>query len=696
MISFLGAVNYYRRYLPDLSTIIAPLDALRTSQWKWSKTEESAFEELKELLCSDRVLTLYDPKKKIKLDTDASSVGLGAVLSHYDDKEEHPIEYASRTLSKTERRYAEIDREALAIVWGIRKFHIYLYGNQFKLVTDHKPLTFIFDPEKKLPEMTANRITRWALLMMNYDYQIEYRNTKLHANCDVLSRLPKAVNHADEEDDCTTMFSVTMEESMLDADLVSTETRKDLVLSKVRTYIMEGWPQKFDNPTSQLADYWRRRLELSVELGCITWGTRVVIPGKLRKTVLEMLHVTHAGMTGMKMLARSYVWWPNLTGDIENLVKTCASCNKHGKSLPTLEDHPWCKPSGPWQRIHMDYCGEFLGHMWLVLQDAYSKWPEIHLMLSTKAGPTIKALRSIFSRTGIPCVVVSDQGPQFKADEMKAFMKINNIRFILAPTYHPRSNGLAERLVQTFKLAMKKMFESNVDLNQNLDNFLMTYRNTPHSVTGTTPAILMYNRPLRSNLQQLSPVDKIRVVNLQADKQEKLLNSKTPASRQFHENQPVYVQIDKGKTWTEAKILNKSSQDSNVYEIESEGRKILKHADHLKPRLKPIITLPQGKMGEGDKARFRYLHNKPTVDQGSHSMIEPSVVESREIGLSQTPTQTPTTTFPSQTPALNSNDNANVAVRQSSKQVVPVIPVSEPRRSQRIQNKGKTDYKPFL
>ena len=717
LISFLGAVNYYRRYLPDLATIVAPLDALRTSEWKWTSVEEEAFKELKKLLSSDRVLTLYDPKKKLMLDTDASSVGLGAVLSHYSDAgEEHPIEFASRTLSKTERRYSQIDREALGIVWAIKKFHLYLYGNRFKLRTDHKPLTYIFHPEKKLPEMTANRLTRWALLLMNYDYEIEYRNTKQHANCDALSRLPKAVKHEEEEDDCANVFSVSMEEVLLDASLVAAETRKDHVLSKVLLYIMEGWPVKLENPSLELTEMSKRKLELSVELGCITWGTRVVVPNRLRKTVLEMLHLTHVGMTGMKMLARSYVWWPNLNGDIEALVKTCSSCNKHGKSLPSLEDHPWCKPSGPWQRVHMDYCGEFLGHMWLVLQDAYSKWPEIKLMHSTKAGPTIKALRSIFSRTGIPCVVVSDQGRQFIADEMKNFMKANNIRFILAPTYHPKSNGLAERLVQTFKLAMKKMYEQNKDLHQNLDNFLITYRNTPHSVTGSTPAILMYNRPLRSQLQQLSPSDKMKVEALQPNKQERLLNSKTPESRQFKENQPVYVKIDKNSAWTEGKILSRSAPNSNVYEIESAGRKILKHADHLKSRLVPVISLiNKGSMGEGDKARLRSMHNTPTsstVIQGSHSLNDNHTVMTKSNVNSG---RTQSTVAPHcQTPMLNTTNgnvdkpnvepigsdlvesNTNASERFVRKPVLSSIceTVSEPlRRSQRTAT--KVDYKKF-
>ena len=213
LVSFLGAVNYYRRYLPNLSSVIAPLDRLRAKgvPWKWSNEEHKAFQSLKNLLCSRRVLTFYNPKLPLKLDTDASKSGIGAVLSHImPNGEERPIEYVSRTLSSAERNYAQIDKEALAIVWSIKRLHIYLYGRKFKLVTDHKALVRIFG-DKPIPEMTANRITRWALFLMNYQYDIEYRTTKDHAICDMLSRLPKEVRHPTVvKDDCLDMFSLTV------------------------------------------------------------------------------------------------------------------------------------------------------------------------------------------------------------------------------------------------------------------------------------------------------------------------------------------------------------------------------------------------------------------------------------------------------------------------------------------------------
>ena len=162
LIAFLGAVGYYRRYLPDLSTIIAPLDKLRGVKvpWRWTEVEQSAFCKLKALLSSEHVVACYNPQLPVKVESDASAVGLGAVISHiFPDGSEKPIEYASRKLSKSECRYSQIDKEALGIIWAVRRFHYYLYGREFELVTDHMPLTHIFNRSKGISEMSSNRLS---------------------------------------------------------------------------------------------------------------------------------------------------------------------------------------------------------------------------------------------------------------------------------------------------------------------------------------------------------------------------------------------------------------------------------------------------------------------------------------------------------------------------------------------------------
>ena len=190
LISFLGAIQYYARYLPNLHSIIDPLNRLRSKgvPWKFEKVEKESFDELKRLMASNHVLTFYSPDLPLKLDTDASAVGLGAVLSHVDhDGAEKPIEFISCTLRPPERNYSQIEREALAIVRAIQKFHRYLYAWKFEFCTDHKPLEMIFDPYKFVSEVVSSRIQRWALFLTSYDYSIKFRPTQKHSNADVCS-----------------------------------------------------------------------------------------------------------------------------------------------------------------------------------------------------------------------------------------------------------------------------------------------------------------------------------------------------------------------------------------------------------------------------------------------------------------------------------------------------------------------------
>ena len=377
----------------------------------------------------------------------------------------------------------------------------------------------------------------------------------------------------------------------------SSSLGRDPILSKVALYVRDGWPTDIDSikasdvDISELRVYWNRRQQLTMELDCVTWGDRLVVPVCLRKPVLQMVHATHIGRVGMKSLARSYVWWPGLDQDIDTVVKTCNSCCKFGKSMPKILDHPWIRSTKPWQRIHIDFAGEFLGEYWLLVVDSYSKWPEvIRMKQNTTAPATIRALRSIFSRNGVPCVVVSDQRPQFISDLFKQFTKLNGMKHILCPTYSPKSNGLVERFVQTFKNAMKKMSETSSDLDRNLANFLLNYRNTPHSTTGQEPSVRFHGRTLRSRMHQLRPSDKQASENLQTGVQEKRLEASVNC-RTFEENQPVWVQPTNSNVWKQAVVVHKHD-NSPVYDVTFDGRVVKKHADSLKPRLKaPVICI---------------------------------------------------------------------------------------------------------
>ena len=195
--SYLGMINYYQKFLPNLSSVLALLHRLLNSKthWHWGKDQQQAFEQSKSFLKSSRLLVHYDDKKELILACDASENGLGAVLSHkMEDGSEHPISFASRTLTKAERNYSNLEREALAVIFGVKKFHQYLYGRQFILETDHKPLEPLFNDKKATPAMATARIQRWALTLAAYNYTIKYKPGIEHGNADALSRLPLPVS----------------------------------------------------------------------------------------------------------------------------------------------------------------------------------------------------------------------------------------------------------------------------------------------------------------------------------------------------------------------------------------------------------------------------------------------------------------------------------------------------------------------
>ena len=193
--SFLGIVNHYRKFVPLLADLSEPLNCLlkKDATWEWSAKCQDSFTKLKEALTSTTVLTHYDPKVQIALAYDASSTGIGAVIYHvYLDGTEKP-------LSSAEQNYSQIEKEALSLIFGVKKFHNFLYGKHSLLVTDHKPLLTIFGSKKGIPTVAANRLQRWTIILATYTYEILYKPTAKHGNAETLSRLPVSDEQLEED-----------------------------------------------------------------------------------------------------------------------------------------------------------------------------------------------------------------------------------------------------------------------------------------------------------------------------------------------------------------------------------------------------------------------------------------------------------------------------------------------------------------
>ena len=267
-------------------------------------------------------------------------------------------------------------------------------------------------------------------------------------------------------------------------------------------YVISGWPHEVD---PSLVPFKTRQDELNTRHGCLLWGARVIVPPSLQAKVLQELRNTHPVISRMKALARSYVWWPNMVSDIELTVSECSTCQSMRSNPSSVQIHPWTFPSRPWARIHVDFAGSISGFTYLVVVDAYSKFPEVVKMSTTSAKATVTTLRDIFCRHGLPEIIVSDNGSQLTATEFEKICTSNGILHRTLAVYKPSTDGQAERVVQIFKPAIKRAHPTNADVDTIIENHLLVYRTTPHSTKGEPPSLLLMGRRLRNQLDLLTP-----------------------------------------------------------------------------------------------------------------------------------------------------------------------------------------------
>ncbi len=597
--SFLGSVQFYSKFIPDLSTITEPLHTLtkRDTPWQWKSEQEAAFQKLKNLLCEENVLAHFDPKQEIGISCDASDVGLGAVLFHrYEDGSERPIANASKTLTDTQRRYSQIQKEALAIVFALHKFHQFLYGRRFILVTDHKPLTSLFGPSKATPTLADNRLAWWSLMLNQYDYKIEYRKTSQHGNADALSRLPVGPDERfdgeemDADIDTICMIkTIGLQIKPVDSAVLEKETSKDPVLSRIIRYTREGWPPKTDASRDDthgysVEDFRRISSSLSTIHGCLLNGIRIVIPASLQPQVLQLLHSGHFGMQRMKQLARTAVYWPHIDSDIEKQSRNCTTCAEHQNAPSKQANHPWMLPERPWSRIHVDHAINFLGQNWFVLTDSYSKYPCIHATTSTSTKSTTDLLEQDFAHFGYPHTIVSDNATTFMSEEFQIWCRERGITHLTGAPYHPATNGAAERLVQTFKQALKK---SSLPPRAALQEFLMQYRRTPLA-SGYSPSELLNGRQIRTKIDTLLPSPAYKAQGQQAREATK---SQTIAKldHSFKVGSPCYAlycgpRRTKDPRWVPATVIKVYGSRSVNVKVHPNGPIWRRHIEQLRPR----------------------------------------------------------------------------------------------------------------
>lgn len=494
--SFLGMVNYLSKFSGRLAELERPLRELQknTSDWIWDSQQQRGFEEVKREIIAAPTLAKYELRAKHRVTADSSSYALGAALLQQNREGEwQPVAFVSRKLTEAERKYAQIEKEALAITWACGKFDYYLVGTIFEVETDHKPLVKLLG-ESDLSDLPL-RCQRFKLRLMRYNFTIFHTPGSKMILADLLSR-PAGVPTPKEERRAKKVEmhvgSILLADETLD-DMMTEEIRKtaaaDILYNQVVNEVESGWTQRGKNYKGEVQRYWTQRDRLSTHQGLIMRDHRLVIPRDLREEMTERIHRGHLCADKCIKRAKDSVWWPDMQKEIRAYVENCNECIMHRRMghLPLKNSY---LPEKPWESIATDLF-EFKNRDYLLTIDYYTRWIEVVELSNKTAESVVKKMKGMFARYGVPKTIRSDNGPCYKAKEFREFTQEWRVNHITSSPHHPESNGLAERAVGTVKRMWKKERDKQLAL--------MVYRNTPLD-SGKSPSELLFCRNLRTNL----------------------------------------------------------------------------------------------------------------------------------------------------------------------------------------------------
>ena len=558
---FLGLANYYRRFIQDFACIASPLHKLteRSAEFKWTNECQDAFNELRRRLTTAPILIHPDFSKTFILDTDASDQGIGAVLSQAGpDGTEHVIAYASRLLSKSERRYCVTRRELLAVVFFTNHFRPYLLGKQFVLRTDHGSLVWL--QNFKEPE---GQLARWLEKLQEYHFLIRHRQGKKHCNADALSRIPcqqcGRQSHRDCEEIQALQTTTTKDKGQFLARKGSEDLRKaQLEDHSVGTVLRakeknsRPLPEEIKSgsiETRKLFQIWDQ-LVIKDELLCRQFETpdgssshlQLVVPRTLRKEILEEIH---GGATGghlgeektLKRLKERY-YWPGHWTDVQTWCKKCHACA--ARKMPTPRRRASLQniiAGHPMQLVAADIMGPLpesdSGNKYvLVAGDYFTRWMEAYPIPNQEATTVAKKLvDNMFCRFSTPEQLHSDQGRQFEAMVLQEICKILHIKKTRTTPYHPQGDGLVERFNRTLQSMIAASLAERSDQSSwedCLPKVCLAYNTSVHPTTGYTPFFLMFGRQARLPIDVMYglPVEEESSVSQYAAKvQEELRNA---------------------------------------------------------------------------------------------------------------------------------------------------------------------------
>ena len=489
---FMGMVNYLGKFSARLTDSTPTLRLLmnKTSDWTWGDEARKEFQEVKRIMTSTGVLVPYDLSAKTRLSTDASSYGLGAVVLQHVEGHWKPVAYASRTMSPAEKNYAQIEKEALAICWAAEKFYYYLSGRMFEVETDHKPLLSVLGV-KELSKLPL-RLQRFRLRMMSFDYTVAFTPGSKLVLADALSRISidgihaaVAVDQLESSVGRGTLFeSLPLSESRLKE--LQRSTIQDEVGRLLFKFSTSSWPDKKSLPEI-MKPFVSNKASFTVLEGLVFMDNRIYVPVSERRSVLSKVHAGHLGETKCIRRATEVVWWPGITTEIRQMVKSCQTCLEY-RRVPREPLIATSLPHHPWDKLGIDFF-QWKGDQYLVMVDYYSRYIVCEKMLRTTSAATMAVMEKWLFAFGIPQTIVSDNGPQLVSAEFQQFLRTWDVEHVTSAPHYAQSNGEVERAVQTVKGLLNK--------NKNLNMALCMYRDSPLA-NGYSPAQLLFGRSLNS------------------------------------------------------------------------------------------------------------------------------------------------------------------------------------------------------
>lgn len=620
-----GMVNYLSKFLPHLSDVMRPIRKLthKTVPWEWGDEQQRAFEQMKEIVTKAPILSYYDPNEQLVIQCDASQSGLGCVLM----QKGRPLSYASRALTTTEAKYAQIEKEALAILFSVKKFHQYTFGRNVTVMSDHKPLQAIV---KKPLCMAPKRLQAMLLKLQEYDVEVVYLPGKEMHIADLLSRSYLKTTQGSEEFEIVChVSSLPIREERLRK--IQQASRDDHVINKLRNVISEGWPEHKSEAPVEIHAYFHYRDEMVTQDGLVFKGDQVVVPESMRKEVRAALHASHLGIESTLRRARQCVYWPGMTADLKEFISQCDSCNKfmtkqQKETLMTSEP-----TDRPFEKVAVDLF-ECEGCDYLIMVDYYSNWFEFDKLRRTTSKSVITKLKCHFARFGCPQILISDNGPQFVSDEFEEFMNEWDIEHRTSSPGHQQANGLAESAVKR----AKKLIEKTLDSGQDLMLALLEARNVPNQDAGSSPAQRMYGRMTRTLLpvktSKLKPHESETMkINrrLQNDRKEWYYNKHAKDMNPLQEGEIVRMRpmIKNSDKWRKGLVTKRF--DERSYEVECEGTIYRRNRVDLRATNEPIDN-PEDKGVMSNENAQEPKGNEP-MNNVPNTINDEEIVHDRQI-----------------------------------------------------------------